>query len=154
LQPVLHAPETLWLADEGRADWRLTEEELGEMGLPPLFGLARPAVRTGRWLLTTRGRETAGPAAGSGLVGMRRRRRGPVLCADIDPSCAAAVAFNAAANGVTLEFTGRPAGCSAAGRESSYAGDVHEQPMARGSRLADWPWVEGVLVGIPRAPIS
>ncbi len=36
LQPVPHAPEiSLWLADEVTPIWRLTEEELGEMGLPP-----------------------------------------------------------------------------------------------------------------------
>ena len=34
LQPVPHAPEiTLWLADEVTPIWRLTEEELGELGL-------------------------------------------------------------------------------------------------------------------------
>ena len=38
LQPVSHAPEiSLWLADEVTPLWRLTEEELGEMGLPPPF---------------------------------------------------------------------------------------------------------------------
>ena len=38
LQPVPHAPEiSLWLADEVTPIWRLTEEELGEMGLPPPF---------------------------------------------------------------------------------------------------------------------
>ena len=38
LQRVPHAPEiSLWLADEITPIWRLTEEELGEMGLPPPF---------------------------------------------------------------------------------------------------------------------
>lgn len=38
LQPVPHAPEiSLWLADEITPIWRLTEEELGEMGVPPPF---------------------------------------------------------------------------------------------------------------------
>ena len=36
--PVPHAPEiTLYLADEAVALWQKTEEELGEMGLPPPF---------------------------------------------------------------------------------------------------------------------
>jgi len=41
LQPVPHAPEiSLWLADEITPIWKLTEEELGELGLPPpLLGL-------------------------------------------------------------------------------------------------------------------
>ena len=38
LQPVPHAPEiSLWVADELTPIWRLTEEELGEMGVPPPF---------------------------------------------------------------------------------------------------------------------
>ena len=38
LQTVPHAPEiALWLADEITPIWRLTEEELGEMGVPPPF---------------------------------------------------------------------------------------------------------------------
>jgi predicted nicotinamide N-methyase len=46
-------------------------------------------------------------AAGSGLVGVAAMKAGAAwtLCADIDPFCAAAVAANAAANGVALEFT-------------------------------------------------
>jgi len=39
---VPHAPEiSLWLADEVTPIWRLTEDELGEMGLPPPFKPAR-----------------------------------------------------------------------------------------------------------------
>ena len=38
LQAPPHTPELrLWLADEVTPIWRLTEEELGEMGLPPPF---------------------------------------------------------------------------------------------------------------------
>ena len=46
-------------------------------------------------------------AAGSGLVGIAAMKAGAarVLCADIDPFCQAAVAANARANGVTLDFT-------------------------------------------------
>jgi len=39
---VPHVPEiSLWLADEITPIWRLTEEELGEMGVPPPFKPAR-----------------------------------------------------------------------------------------------------------------
>ena len=38
LLPVAHTPEIqLYLADEATALWSKTEEELGEMGLPPPF---------------------------------------------------------------------------------------------------------------------
>lgn len=114
LQPVPHAPEiSLWLADEVTPIWRLTEEELGEMGLPPPFWAFAWAGGQGlaRWLLD-RPEEVAGKkvldlAAGSGLVGVAAMQAGAasVLCADIDPFCGAAVALNAAANGVTLGFT-------------------------------------------------
>ena len=114
LQPVPHAPEiSLWLADEVTPIWRLTEEELGEMGLPPPFWAFAWAGGQGlaRWLLDHPG-EVAGKrvldfAAGSGLVGVAAMKAGAasVLCADIDPFCAAAVAANAGANGVRLDFT-------------------------------------------------
>ena len=114
LQPVPHAPEiSLWLADEVTPIWRLTEEELGEMGLPPPFWAFAWAGGQGlaRWLLDHPG-EVAGKrvldfATGSGLVGIAAMRAGAasVLCADIDPFCAAAVAANAGANGVRLDFT-------------------------------------------------
>ena len=109
-----HAPEiSLWLADEVTPIWRLTEEELGEMGLPPPFWAFAWAGGQGlaRWLLDHPG-EVAGKrvldfAAGSGLVGVAAMKAGAasVLCADIDPICAAAVAANAGANGVRLDFT-------------------------------------------------
>jgi predicted nicotinamide N-methyase len=114
LQPVPHAPEiSLWLADEVTPIWRLTEEELGELGLPPPFWAFAWAGGQGlaRWLLDNP-REVAGQrvldfAAGSGLVGIAAMKAGAasVLCADIDPFCAAAGALNAEANGVSLGFT-------------------------------------------------
>lgn len=115
LQPVPHAPGiSLWLADEVTPLWRLTEEELGEIGLPPPFWAFAWAGGQGlaRWLLDNPG-EVAGQrvldfAAGSGLVGIAAMKAGAasVLCADIDPFCEAAVALNAGANGVALAFTG------------------------------------------------
>ena len=114
LQAVPHAPEiSLWLADEITPIWKLTEEELGELGLPPPFwafawlggqGLAR-------WVLdhpeTFAGKSVVDFATGSGLVAIAAMKAGAtsVLAADIDPFCEAAVTLNAAANGVTLSFT-------------------------------------------------
>ena len=115
LQPVPHAPEiSLWLADEVTPIWRLTEEELGEMGLPPPFWAFAWAggQALSRWLLDNpeevAGKRVLDFAAGSGLVGIAAMKAGAAqcLCADIDPFCAAAVAANAEANGVALAFTG------------------------------------------------
>jgi predicted nicotinamide N-methyase len=114
LQPVPHAPEiSLWLADEVTPIWRLTEEELGEMGVPPPFwAFAWAGGQTlARWLLDNphevAGKRVVDFAAGSGLVGVAAMKAGAasVLCADIDPFCGAAVALNAEANGVALGFT-------------------------------------------------
>ena len=113
LQPVPHAPEiSLWLADEITPIWRLTEEELGEMGVPPPFWAFAWAggQALSRYLLDhpheVAGKRVLDFAAGSGLVGVAAMKAGAasVLCADIDPFCQAAVAANAQANGVTLTF--------------------------------------------------
>lgn len=115
LQPVPHAPEiSLWLADEITPIWRLTEEELGELGLPPPFWAFAWAggQALSRYLLDhpheVAGKQVLDFAAGSGLVGVAAKRAGAasVLCADIDPFCGAAVAANAQANDVALTFTG------------------------------------------------
>ena len=114
LQPVPHAPEiSLHLADEVTPIWRLTEEELGELGLPPPFWAFAWAggQALARYLLDhpheVAGRRVLDFATGSGLVGVAAARAGAasVLCADIDPFCGAAVQANAAANGVRLDFT-------------------------------------------------
>ena len=114
LQPVPHAPEiSLWLADEITPIWRLTEEELGEMGVPPPFWAFAWAggQALSRYVLDhpheVAGKRVLDFAAGSGLVGVAAMKAGAasVLCADIDPFCEAAVAANAEANKVPLSFT-------------------------------------------------
>ncbi|TPW04168.1 MAG: ribosomal L11 methyltransferase [bacterium] len=163
LQPVPHAPEiSLWLADEVTPIWRLTEEELGEMGLPPPFWAFAWAGGQGlaRWLLDNpaevAGKRVLDLAAGSGLVGIAAMQAGAasVLCADIDPFCGAAVALNAQANAVVLAFTdtdlldGPPPDV-----DVICAGDVfYEQPMA--GRVLAWLTAAAdrgtrVLVGDP-----
>lgn len=152
----------MWLADEITPIWRLTEEELGEMGLPPPFWAFAWAGGQGlsRWLLDhpgeVDGKRVLDLAAGSGLVGIAAMQAGAVsvLCADIDPFCGAAVALNAAANGVTLGFTatdlldGPPPEV-----DVICAGDVfYEQPMA--GRVLAWLTLAAaqgtrVLVGDP-----
>lgn len=114
LQAVPHAPEiSLWLADEITPLWRLTEEELGAMGLPPPFWAFAWAggQALARWLLDhpdqVAGKRVIDLAAGSGLVAVAAMKAGAasVLAADIDPFCAAAVAANARSNEVEIAFT-------------------------------------------------
>lgn len=114
LQTVSHTPEiSLYLADEITPIWRLTEEELGEMGLPPPFWAFAWAggQALARWLLDNpqecAGKSVVDLATGSGLVGIAAKRTEAisVLAADIDPFCEAAVKVNAVANGVALDFT-------------------------------------------------
>lgn len=114
LQAVPHAPEiSLWLADEITPLWRLTEEELGAMGLPPPFWAFAwvGGQALARWLLDhpdqVAGKRVIDLATGSGLVAVAAMKAGAasVLAADIDPFCAAAVAANARSNGVEIAFT-------------------------------------------------
>ena len=114
LQTVPHAPEiSLWLADEITPLGRLTEEELGAMGLPPPFWAFAWAggQALARWLLDhpdqVAGRQVIDLATGSGLVAVAAMKAGAarVLAADIDPFCAAAVAANARSNEVEIAFT-------------------------------------------------
>ena len=114
LQAVPHAPEiSLWLADEITPLWRLTEEELGAMGLPPPFWAFAWAggQALARWLLDNpaevAGKRVIDLATGSGLVAVAAMKAGAVsvLAADIDPFCAAAVAANARSNSVEIAFT-------------------------------------------------
>jgi len=147
LQPVPHAPEiSLWLADEVTPLWRVAEEELGEIGLPPPFWAFAWAGGQGlaRWLLDNpsevAGKRVLDFAAGSGLVGVAAMKAGAasVVCADIDPFCAAAVALNADANGVTLGFTAADLlGAPPPEVEVICAGDVcYERPMT--DRVLAW----------------
>ena len=111
-----HAPEiSLWLADEVTPIWRLTEEELGEMGLPPPFWAFAWAggQALARHVLDhpdiVRGKRVIDLASGSGLVGIAAMKAGAasVLAADIDAFSVEAIVLNAQINGVSLEATGR-----------------------------------------------
>jgi predicted nicotinamide N-methyase len=125
---VPHAPEIrLHLADEATALWEKTEDELGEMGLPPPYwafawaggqALARhildhPAL--------VRGRRVLDFASGSGLVAIAAAKAGAarVAATEIDGFALAAIELNAAANGVSLD---------------RLAGDVLERPV----QPTDW----------------
>jgi predicted nicotinamide N-methyase len=146
LQAPPHTPElVLHLADEITPIWRLTEEALAEIGLPPPFwafawaggqALARyildnPAIVSGKRVIDF--------ASGSGLVAIAAMKAGAasVLAADIDVFCEAAIGVNADANGVTLAFTevnlldAPPPVGPPLGADVLLAGDIcYERPMA------------------------
>ncbi len=114
LQRPPHTPEIqLQLADEITPIWKLTEEELGEIGLPPPFWAFAWAggQAVARFLLDhpdeAAGKTVVDFASGSGLVAIAAMKAGAksALAADIDVFCGAALEINAAANGVAISFT-------------------------------------------------
>ncbi len=114
LQPPPHAPElSLHLADEVTPIWRLTEEELETIGLPPPFWAFAWAggQALARYVLDhpdiVAGKRVVDFASGSGIVAIAAMKAGAAraLAADIDVFCEAAISLNAAANRVALDFT-------------------------------------------------
>ncbi len=114
LQSPPHTPElSLHLADEITPIWRMTEEALEEIGLPPPFWAFAWAggQALARYILdapqTVAGQRVIDFASGSGIVAVAAARAGAhsVLAADIDGFCGAALALNAEANGVIADFT-------------------------------------------------
>ena len=110
-----HVPELrLHLADEAHDLWHRTEEEIEAQGLEPPFwafawaggqGLARTILDRPDLVA---GKRVFDFATGSGLVAIAAARSGAacVTANDIDPFCGAAVALNAQANGVSVQFDG------------------------------------------------
>ncbi|SCW71643.1 Predicted nicotinamide N-methyase [Rhizobium mongolense subsp. loessense] len=110
-----HVPEIrLHLANEAHELWLKTEEELAEIGLPPPFwafawaggqGLARYILDHPEKVRTKRVFDFA---TGSGIVAIAAKMAGAVAvkAADIDPWAETAVRLNAAANGVSVDFSG------------------------------------------------
>ncbi len=114
VQSPPHTPElVLRLADEVTPIWRLTEEALQEIGLPPPFWAFAWAggQALARYVLDhpdlVAGKRVIDFASGSGIVGIAAMKAGAasVLAADIDVFCGAALALNAQANGVEIDFT-------------------------------------------------
>lgn len=108
---VPHAPEiNLHLATEATALWLKTEEELGEIGLPPPFWAFAWAggQALARYILdhpeTVQGKRVLDFASGSGLVAIAAARAGATVveAVDIDPFSASAIAINAGLNQVSV----------------------------------------------------
>ena len=162
LLPVPHAPEIrLYLADEATDLWQNTEEELGEIGLPPPFwafawaggqALARYLLDNPR---VVQGKRVLDFAAGSGLVAIAAVKAGAasVQACDIDAFAAAAMHLNAETNGVALNVRCADVVDSDEGWDAVFAGDIcYERDMA-GRAVA---WLErlhvrgaAVLIGDP-----
>lgn len=147
LQAPPHTPElSLHLADEVTPIWRMTEEALEEIGLPPPFWAFAWAggQALARYILDNpsevAGKRVIDFASGSGIVAIAAMKAGAaqVLAADIDGYCAQAISLNALANGVEVDFTdqdlldrGGPAA------EVILAGDIcYEKPLAE--RVMTW----------------
>ena len=113
VSPPLVPEVRLYLAHEAVPLWMKTEEELGELGLPPPFwafawaggqALARYVLDNPEIVC---GRKVIDLASGSGLVGIAAMKAGAaaVLCADIDGFAGEAQRLNADANDVEMEGT-------------------------------------------------
>lgn len=106
-----HIPElSLHLADDAVALWQLTEEQLGELGLPPPFwafawaggqALARYVLDNGE---VVRGKTVLDVASGCGLVAIAAMKAGATSAeaVDIDRFAAHAALLNAELNAVQV----------------------------------------------------
>jgi predicted nicotinamide N-methyase len=146
LAPPLVPEVSLHLASEAVPLWQKTEEELGEIGLPPPFWAFAWAggQALSRYILdrreTVRGLRIVDLASGSGLVAIAAMKAGAAnaLAADIDEFSATAIALNATLNNVALAITtddllaSPPPDCDAI-----LVGDLfYEQSLA--ARLLEW----------------
>jgi len=148
LQRPPHTPELeLHLADEITPIWRMTEEALAEIGLPPPFWAFAWAggQALARYILDTpdvvAGKAVIDFASGSGLVAIAAAKAGAgrVLAADIDGFCGPALALNAQVNGVVVGFTDADLldAPPPAWAQVILAGDIcYEKPLAE--RVLAW----------------
>jgi predicted nicotinamide N-methyase len=157
-----HVPEIrLHLADEAHDLWKRTEEELEQIGLQPPFWAFAWAGGQGlaRYVLdnpdVVRGKRVLDFATGSGIVAIAAARSGAacVVATDIDVFCASAVALNARANGVIVDFSSEDVTGQDADWDVVLAGDVFYDKAFAASLL---PWFRAlaargarVLVGDP-----
>jgi predicted nicotinamide N-methyase len=161
--PVPYTPEvSLHLADEVTPLWLKTEEELGELGLPPPFWAFAWAggQALARYILdhpeTVAGKRVLDFASGSGLVAIAAMKAGALQAhaADIDRFALEAMSLNAELNGVRI----LPIGDNVLGRfdiaaEVILAGDIfYDRDIA--AEVVAWlkGWRErgtAVLIGDP-----
>jgi predicted nicotinamide N-methyase len=138
--PPLVPEIRLHLATEVTPIWQATEESLARNALPPPYWAFAWAggQALARYLLdhpeTVAGREVLDFGAGSGLVAIAAAKAGAakVTAAEIDPFAAAAIAINAALNGVAIEVvtTNLLDGDKRFWKSVTAADICYEQPMA------------------------
>jgi predicted nicotinamide N-methyase len=147
LSPPLVPEMRLHLAHEAVPLWEKTEEELGEIGLPPPYWAFAWAggQALARYILDNReivcGKHVLDCASGSGVVAIAAALAdaAKVHASEIDDYALAAIAMNAEANGVEVSAIGG----DLMGRDEGWGcillGDLfYEKPLA--DRLL--PWVE------------
>jgi len=142
-RPPLVPEIRLHLASEIVPLWRKTEEEMAAEGVPPPYWAFAWAggQALARYILD-HGLKRASAldfGSGSGLVAIAAAKAGAghVLAADIDPFAAAAIAFNAAENGVAITVTQEDVIGRVGGWDTILIGDMcYERPLAE--RLLTW----------------
>jgi predicted nicotinamide N-methyase len=113
MSPPLVDEVRLHLASESVPLWQKTENELGEIGLPPPFWAFAWAggQALARYVLDhpemVRDRSVVDLASGSGMVAIAARKAGAtsLLAADIDAFAVCAIGLNAALNDVAVPAT-------------------------------------------------
>jgi predicted nicotinamide N-methyase len=138
--PPLVPEIRLHLASAVTPLWQASEDTLARGAVPPPFWAFAWAggQALARYILdhpgTVHDREVLDFASGSGLVAIAAAKAGArrVIAAEIDPFAAAAIALNAALNGVTLAVEMRDLlDRGAAGWGVVLAGDIcYEEPMS------------------------
>ncbi len=140
----------LRLADEMTSIWQATEAALQRVGAdPPYWAFAWPGGQAlARFVLdhpgTVAGRRVLDLAAGSGIAAIAAARAGAahVVAAEIDPIAGAAIAANAALNGVSVAIEIGDPLLREGDADVILAGDVcYERSMTE--RLV--PWLRGAV---------
>lgn len=141
-----HVPELrLHLADDAVELWTLTEEQLGELGLPPPFWAFAWAggQALARYILDhpdiVRGKTILDVATGSGLVAIAAMKAGAAHATgiDIDRFALDAVQLNAELNAVSIATNGEDPIGSSPDADIILAGDLfYDRDIA--ARLTTW----------------
>jgi len=140
-----HVEVDLHLATEVVPLWRKTEEELQAEGVPPPYWAFAWAggQALARYVLDhpdlVRGKTVLDFGAGSGLVALAAAKAGAaqIFAADIDPFAAAAIAANAAVNGLAVSVLCHDVIGSDVAYDVILVGDMcYERPLAE--RLMAW----------------
>ncbi len=136
---------TLSLATELVPLWHATEADLAALGLPPPYWAFAWAggQAIARYILDNpeivAGKRVLDFASGSGIVAIAAAKSGAaqVTASDIDPYAVAAIAYNAAANDVTVTAIGRDLIDERGHWDVVLAGDIcYERPLAE--RVEAW----------------